>query len=168
MEETSLLVMVVGLPGTGKSTFARILAQQIDAHHLNSDMIRHDLGLQGHYDPDAKAKVYQQLRNETERLLKNENKVIVDATLYLRQLREPYLKLGERLQKKVYWIEMQADEQTIKSRVEKKRRYSEADFAVYQKIKKAYEPLNEKHLVLVTDEMDAAEMLSKALHFLQL
>lgn len=62
---TRKLVLVVGLPGTGKSTFSRALAAELGARHLNSDVIRVETGLRGKYTPEDKAKVYEELRKRT-------------------------------------------------------------------------------------------------------
>ncbi|HQU60481.1 MAG TPA: AAA family ATPase, partial [Saprospiraceae bacterium] len=56
-----LLVVVLGLPGTGKTTFARMLAQRLGALHFNTDIIREELGLKGQYGEVAKQRVYQSM-----------------------------------------------------------------------------------------------------------
>lgn len=148
---TSKLVMVVGLPGTGKSTFSRALAERLGARHLNSDVIRTELGLRGQYSPEDKARVYQKLQEQTEALLDAGATVIVDATLYREDLRQPYTRLAQQLARPILWIELQTGEDTIKERVSEQRPYSEADLAVYRKIKARYEPLKAHHLILETD-----------------
>lgn len=40
-----MLIIVTGLPGTGKTTFAEAFAQKGHFIHLNSDLIREALGL---------------------------------------------------------------------------------------------------------------------------
>ncbi|NJC25594.1 AAA family ATPase [Neolewinella antarctica] len=142
------LIMVVGLPGTGKSTLSRKLAVEIGAEHLNSDVIRAELGLRGQYTPTDKARVYQALIERTETLLSAGTSVIVDATLYRKDLRRPYQKLARRLACPISWIELNANEETIERRVEKQRTFSEADLAVYQKIRARYESLTAPHLRL--------------------
>ncbi len=41
--ERQLLVMMVGIPGSGKTTFARQLAERSDAYRLNMDLLRGEL-----------------------------------------------------------------------------------------------------------------------------
>lgn len=158
--------MAVGLPGTGKSTFSRALAETIVARHLNSDIIRAELHLRGKYAAKDKAKVYGELRKRTEELLKEGLTVIVDATLYREYLRWPYTDLARRMDCPIVWIELHTGEKTIKERVAKQRPYSEADLAVYQKIKTLYEPLQEHHLCLDTDELTLAVLLDVAQKFI--
>jgi predicted kinase len=158
--------MVVGLPGTGKSTFSRALAHHIGAHHLNSDVIRAEIGLRGKYSPSDKAKVYGMLEERTEALLKAGATVIIDATLYRQDLRQTYTNLAQQLRCPIKWIELHTGEATIKERVSKKRPYSEADMAVYEKIKTLYEPLHGDHLNLETDNGSLETLVDMALKFI--
>ncbi len=162
------LILVMGLPGSGKTTFATALATAIGAKHLNSDMVRHDAGKRGHYDTASKAAVYNEMIHRTAEYLESGQQVVVDATFYKNKFREPYLKLGKKHGAEIKWIEIKADEETIKKRISKKRKYSEADFEVYKKIKKNYEPLEMPHLVLWSDQMTLDEMMAKAVEGLKL
>ena len=112
-----MLVLIVGLPGTGKTTFALELAKQIGAVHLNSDVVRTSLGHRGIYDMASKAAVYKELQDRAEEVLKHEKNLIVDATLYKEILREPFEKLADRFNIPIKWIELKADENIIKQRV---------------------------------------------------
>lgn len=161
-----MLIIISGLPGTGKTTFARALAQKMHVHHLNSDMIRDELGKRGQYDPDTKSLIYERMQERTERYLQAGETVIVDATFYKKNYRKPYFHLAENYGVPLKWIELEAGEQTIRKRVEQKRKYSEADFSVYQKIKAAYEPLSIKHLILSSDDRSVSEMLEEAATFI--
>ena len=160
------LIMVVGLPGTGKSTFSRALAGKLGARHLNSDIVRTELGLRDQYRPEDKARVYEELLNRSKNLLVSGHTVIVDATLYREDLRQPYLDAARTLSCPILWIELHTPEESIKKRVAKQRAYSQADFAVYRKIKKDYEPLKEVHLSLNTDEMALDALVNAAIKFI--
>ena len=163
-----MLVLIVGLPGTGKTTFAIELAGKIGAIHLNSDVIRTSLGHQGKYDAASKAAVYKELIDRAEEVLRQGKTLIVDATLYKEILRQPYEKLANQFNVPINWIELKADENAIKQRVSKKRQFSEANFEVYKKLKSVYEPLSQNHLVLWSDVLNLEEMVEKALEYLNL
>lgn len=163
---TRKLILVVGLPGTGKSTFSRALAAELGARHLNSDVIRAETGLRGKYTPEDKAKVYEELAARTRALLEAGWTVIVDATLYREDLRRPYTELARQLDCPIRWIELQTGETTIKERVSVQRPYSEADLAVYQEIKSLYAPLTAPHLTLQTDDAPPETLVKAAKTFL--
>ena len=60
-----MLILISGLPGSGKTTLASAFSAKTGAHHLNSDLLRQELGLMGHYDPKDKEKVYASLLDQT-------------------------------------------------------------------------------------------------------
>lgn len=86
------LVLVGGLPGTGKSTLAGQLADQLGAVLLSSDRLRKELaGLapdtpaaaqyqQGIYDPGWTERTYDELLARAEALLQRGETVILDAS----------------------------------------------------------------------------------------
>lgn len=160
------LILITGLPGAGKTTFARELAKRLNIKHLNTDMVRDALGKRGQYDAATKASIYQALFQETESELCANRDVIVDGTFYQRSLREDFEDLAEQCHAQVYWIEIKASEQIIKQRVSQKRAYSEADFAVYLKIKSEYEPIQTPHLVIESDAIDLETMTNRAMQYL--
>ena len=162
------LILIVGLPGTGKTTLARALAAAIGAKHLNSDIVRHDAGRRGQYDAMSKAVNYNEMKNRTEGYLKNHQSVIIDATFYKNIFRQPYQLMGEKYNAEVKWIEIRANEETIRERVGKKRKYSEADFEVYKRIKEDYEPLGMANLILWSDQLSVDEMAAQVVEFLKL
>lgn len=161
------LIAVTGLPGTGKTTFASALAAALGVKHINSDMVRHSLGKKGQYDRDAKAAVYDELLKQTEEYLKNRISVIVDSTFYKEELRKPYKDLSLKYTIPIKWIELKTDEKIIKNRVNKKRKYSEADFEVYLLIKQQWEPLTDHHLILQSDQLSTEKMMHQTLEYLK-
>ena len=160
------LLLVFGLPGTGKTTFARTLAPALGALHLNSDRLRTELGLRGHYTSADKQRVYAALLERTEKALAAGQSVILDATLYREALRRPYIELAQKLHVPLVQIELTADETTIRERTSRPRPDSEADFSVYEKIKAAYEPAKGAVLRLRTDEGPVEELVARTMEYL--
>jgi predicted kinase len=158
-----MLLLLTGLPGSGKTTLARAYAQQFGALHLNSDIIRGQLDLRGHYSTEDKQKVYDSLLEQTRIALGANKDVVIDSTFYQNAIREPFIQLAKSIQTPIHWVETQASEQTIRQRTSQPRPDSEADFSVYQQIRDQYEPLTEPHLTLQTDT-DSPERLAERIH----
>lgn len=112
----------------------------------------------GQYRPEDKQKVYQTLLERTRSLLKEGKEVVVDSTFFKSSIREPFERVADACNARLYWVEVRAPERVIRERLQTPRPDSEADFAVYEKIKDAYEPLREPHLVLWSDEESLAKM----------
>ncbi len=162
-----LLAVVLGLPGTGKTTFAAALAKRLGAAHLNTDLIREELGLKGQYSEAARSLVYQAMAARAEAALLDKQPVVVDGTFYLPALRAPYRKMGEKFGIRPCWIQIAASEAAVRRRVARKRQHSEADFNVYLRIRDAWEPLEDEHLELSSEE-NLEEMVGKALDYLRI
>ncbi|CAH1000695.1 hypothetical protein LEM8419_01829 [Neolewinella maritima] len=160
---SSGLIVVTGLPGTGKSTFARALGEATGATPLNTDIIRGELGLRGQYGEEEKERVYRELVSRTERTLRRGRPVIVDGTFYRERFRKPFRTLARALNRPLYWIELRCDPAVVKKRINTQRPHSEADYSVYKAIKQVYEPLRDAHLTLDTDRQSLTEMLQAAL-----
>lgn len=163
-----MLILITGLPGAGKTTFAIALAETCGAVHLNTDRVRAALGLRGQYDPESKQKVYSRLLTLLETHLREGETAIVDGTLYRDSIRKPFLDLAEKLKVPVKWIEVKAGEPAIRKRLGTKRPFSEADFKVYLNLKEAYEPLDFPHLVLHSEVLPLEEQVKEALAYLEI
>lgn len=162
--QQAMLVVVLGLPGTGKTTFAQALALALGARHFNTDIIRDELGMRGEYSAADKQRVYQKMESQAVRALMENLPVVVDGTFYLPPLRQSYQQIGRRHRIPVFWILVQAPEDLVKSRLSQKRDYSEADYEVYLKIKTSWLPLEYQHLALESEDLEA--MVEKALAYL--
>ena len=160
-----MVVIVFGLPGSGKSYFACRLAEKIDAFYLNSDQVRMEMFSSRTYSNEEKDAVYSELLTQAERHVKANRDVIIDATFYKQQLRDLFHKTLEYLTK-VLFIEVVADEKLVVSRVERPRKFSEANAEVYRKIKSQWEPLNEEHLLIESTENNIDIMLDQSLQYL--
>jgi predicted kinase len=160
-----MLILVSGLPGSGKSTFATALAATHGYLHLNSDAMRKNMGLMGRYDLFSKLKVYQALMEQTADALPDDS-VIVDSTFFLATVRNSFYNIAFKKKVDLFIFSIVADEEVIKERTAKKRRDSEADFEVYKKIKAEFEFIKKGFLQLRSDKLSVDEMVAIANQYL--
>jgi predicted kinase len=161
-----MVVIVTGLPGSGKSFFASQLAKGINADYINSDQVRKTMMPPGHYSLQEKRSVYGQMLAQAITLVNQKRKVVLDATFYNGAAREQFKDALSRITP-VKFIEVTATKALIKDRLRLPRKDSEADYEVYKKIRAAWEPLQEPHLVLQSTNNNIAALLEVALDYLK-
>ncbi len=154
-----MIFIVFGLPGTGKTFFSKRLAEQLGAAYLNTDIIRERMNKKGLYQEHEKERVYAQLLNEMEKYVPGNSDVVIDGTFHLKSRRMRFGQKAESLGQTVFFIEIRAEEKTVKERLRAPRDHSEAGYAAYQKIRRAFEPMDEPHLILWSDKQGVQEMI---------
>lgn len=153
------LILIAGLPGTGKSTVARAFVQQYSGRHINSDLQRNSMGLLGRYEPEDKKKVYEAMLVNARTALLNGEVVIVDSTFIRASTRKPFESVARDCGVPFFWVEMHATENSIRERLKTPRTDSEADFSVFLALRAQNEPLRMPHLELWSDKMSLEEMV---------
>jgi predicted kinase len=156
-----MILIFFGLPATGKTYLSEKAAKKFDAVHLNTDIIRKKINLQGKYDEHSKQVVYDFMLNEMVQYAQKDQNIIVDGTFQKEKNRKQYFKKVTELKQELYFIELRAKEETIRERMKSDRNHSEADFNVYQNIKRSFEYMSESHLILWTDVYTVSELINK-------
>lgn len=159
-----MVVIVFGLPGTGKSYLASRLAARMGADYVNSDRIRKKMYVNRTYSSKEKLFVYDEMLDQMEQAVKQKKPVILDATFYQDAIRNKFLKAAGN---NISFIEVKADESVIKERLKQKRVNSEADFNVYKIIQSQFEPMKEPHLILHSTDDNITDMLNEAITYLR-
>jgi aminoglycoside phosphotransferase family enzyme/predicted kinase len=154
------LLIMHGLPGSGKSTFAQAALEHIGAIRLRSDVERKRLfGLgaladsstgKNIYSTDATQRTYAHLLDTTRTLLSAGHTVIVDAAFLRSAEREMFFKLAEELHKPFAIVSMRADDAALRERIIKRQTLandaSEADLAVLAKLRTVQQELSQREL----------------------
>jgi predicted kinase len=162
-----MMVIVSGLPGSGKSYFASRLAQKTGAHYINSDLTRREMDARGQYTFEDRLTVYEEMARRAGDLMRQGNTVVVDATFYRQEMRNLFLTLARLLHHKVCFIEVVAPEELIRERLLQPRLDSEADFSVYELVRSQYEQLLDEHLTLESSNNNLEEMLQKGMEYIR-
>jgi predicted kinase len=148
------LLLVAGLPGTGKSTLGWGLAQSAGFSVVRSDVVRKELaGLpsQGQatpnigeplYTPQRNARTYAECLRRAEQLLFEGRRVLVDATFREQENRQTFLKAAVKWGVASAILVCQAEPETIRKRLANRQRDpSDADWLVYQQLAAGWEKI---------------------------
>ncbi len=147
-----MLILVCGLPGTGKTTIASLLASKLNAAHLRTDVIRKEMFDNLTYSGEEKQKVYLEMLKRAKGCL-DKRTVILDATFPSAKLRTSAVKIAE--DNKIPWciVETIAPESIIRKRLDKRRGdASDANFTHYLEQRKSFEAISEEHIVVDTSK----------------
>lgn len=162
-----MIVIVAGLPGSGKSYFAEHLAERLDATYINSDHTRLSLRAAGKYSYTDKLNIYKAMLTHAARVLEENKSVLVDATFFHHTMREMFVRLAQGYNVPIRFIEIVADEEVIRERLEKPRRYSEANYTVYEHVRNEFEPIIIPHLTLESTNDNLESMLQSAVDYIR-
>ena len=93
------LHFLIGLPGSGKSTFAKKIAKDNFAVILSSDNIRKELF--GYENQDNNGKVFEVMNNRAIELLENNIDVVYDATNLNEKKRRTIISRAKNVESKI-------------------------------------------------------------------
>lgn len=162
-----MIIIVCGLPGSGKSYFASRLAEMINSEYVNSDRIRKEMFRERTYTEQEKAKVYDAMLERMKEAMNQKKNLVLDATFHKKETRKPFIEKTKG-KGNIFFIEVRAGENIIRERLKKSRPYSDADFEVYKLIRQQWESLKEPHLLLESNNENIEIMLQKSVDYLHL
>jgi aminoglycoside phosphotransferase family enzyme/predicted kinase len=168
-----LLLIVMGLPASGKTTLARALARRLGLLQLSSDVIRKELaGLRptdhardafrrGLYDPTMTRRTYAAMRRRAAVWLGRGRSVILDATFGRQAEREAALRLARRLGVRPVLFICRTDEATtllrLRARDHDETSVSDARIEQWPALRDAFEEPVELSDALVVDTSTSME-----------
>jgi predicted kinase len=153
-QEHPFLLVLTGLPGTGKSTLAARLHELTGAAVLESDHARRLLFSEPTHSARESAHLFRALHQAADRLLQQRVSVIFDATNLLERDREPLYSIAEQRGARVRVLEVTAPEQVTHERLLRRHftSNSAADWAVYRLMRARVERIQRPHTVIDTTE----------------
>jgi predicted kinase len=148
------LIMVSGLPGTGKSYFCRHLAQRLPALILESDGLRKALFPSPSYSAAESRRLFRACHSLMERLLGRGIPLVFDATNLSEYNREYLYHIAERLGAKLVLVRVEAPPELVRERLRDRvlnpEGNSDADWAVYQRMKPQSQRIRRRHYAVDT------------------
>ncbi|TVR99326.1 MAG: hypothetical protein EA423_12760, partial [Phycisphaerales bacterium] len=151
------LIMLTGLPATGKSTIARSIARTLRGELLRSDVIRKELAgmapsqrpasekeREALYSQAASDNTYAAMLDKARERLAAGRTVIADANFPSPDRREPFIGLARELGRPFICVHTTADESMVRERLRERRERpdeaSDADERVYETLASKYTP----------------------------
>lgn len=111
------LILTIGLPGSGKSTFARRLAPQIEAVILESDALRRLLFETPRFSRSESRHLFDALHEAARQLLGAGRNVIIDATSLSEADRRPAYEVATQKSARLLLLRFSAPEDVIEQRL---------------------------------------------------
>jgi uncharacterized protein len=148
------LVVLSGLPGTGKSHFAGELSKRVHFLILGSDQLRKALAPQPVYTREEHIRVFAACHRLVEELLKEGYRVIFDATNLTEGFRQPLYDIAGRLGSPLALVRFTASPEVIRRRLDERAAglrsdsYSDADWLVYCRLSLGEEPIKRPHFAV--------------------
>jgi predicted kinase len=161
-----VIIMLSGLPGTGKSYLSHKLAELLGFTNVESDAVRKELFPKPSYSTKESATVFRSLHNLLKERLENGLSVIFDATNLEERYREIVYKIAGRSGAKLILVEVEAPPELVRKRLEsrtqhrEKNDHSDATWVVYRRMKKTAEKISRPHYTVNT-ERDITPIINK-------
>jgi len=157
-------IVVSGLPGAGKSYFSSRLTERLPFIILESDALRKALFPSPSYSPQESSRLFGAVRLLIESLLKKGNSLILDATNLSERHREYLYSIADRLGVKLVLVRVEAPPWVVYERLKARRENlggkSDADWAIYQRMKPSVQKIRRHHYAVDTSR-DITPVLNK-------
>jgi DegV family protein with EDD domain len=152
------LVLVSGLPGSGKSYFSRELSSRHPLAHLDSDALRKALFAQPSHSATESARLFAAIHTLLQRLLSHGVSAVLDATSLKETHRQPLYEIAERAGATLIIVQTEAPPAVVGQRLEARARglhpqdASDATAAVYDRMRSEAEPIRRPHTRVDTSQ----------------
>ncbi len=150
------LVLISGLPGTGKSFLARKIAERLPSVIVESDSVRQALFPVPTYSGPESMWVHRVAHAVIERLLATGHRVIYDATNLIEWHRQKIYRLAEQQGARLVIVQAVAPDEIVRRRLQQRLEspgpgdISRADWQVFERLKKQIDPIGRPHFVVDT------------------
>ena len=178
-QDQPILVALCGLPGAGKTYFARELTKLVPFWVLESDRIRKALVPKPKYTPGEHSRVFNVCHLLIEEFLSQGHRVLFDATNLTENFRLPLRQISRRQNARLVLVMLTAPRDIIRQRLQDREgeresglhpgNYSDASWLIYCRLAPYQEPVEGDHLLVDTSadiSRTVADVVSLATAFI--
>jgi predicted kinase len=159
-----VLVVISGLPGTGKSYFSKQLAEKVPFLVLESDALRKILFSPPDYSSKESSQLFRAIHLLLREFLKKGIPLILDATNLSERFREHLYAIVNRLDVKLVLVRVEAPPEVVRRRLESRAGNSEnksdASWSVYRRMLSSVDRIQRNHYVVDTSQ-DVSPVIEK-------
>ncbi len=150
-EPRPALILLSGLPGAGKTTFAHELAQRLPLVHVESDAIRRAMTAEPTYSFKESGAVFAKVDALARAALTHGEHALIDATNLTNRDRKRFLRLAAKLDARLVAVRLTAPDDVLKERVSAPRSgYSQAGLEILERMRIRPQPLAVPSIVVDT------------------
>ena len=152
------LLMLAGLPGVGKSTFARQVVSRVPLLVLESDRLRKILVDAPQYTPDEHSRAFRACHRLIHEFLTRGYPVLFDATNLTERNRRPVYGIAKKLGVPMAVAVVTAPEDVVRTRLGDREAgldrdtWSDAGWEIYSRMAPAWVPVKRPHIVVDTSK----------------
>ena len=134
------LLVVCGLPGTGKTTVATMLSEQLEAPLIRTDVVRKDLFTDPEYTSEETAVTYEETLTRSGSAIERDGIAIVDGTFRTSALRETARQRASTSGATFDLVYVTCSQDVVEERIAKRTDdESDADFEIYKHLRSIFE-----------------------------
>ena len=153
-----VLIIVSGLPGSGKSYFSRRLAERLPLPIIESDAMRQILSQKPTYSPGESERLFRACHMLIGDLLRRGISVIFDATNLIERNREELYRIADSAEAKLIIVRLEAPPELVRQRMARRQTgidsddKSEANWQVYQRMTATAQKIRRNHFAVDTSK----------------
>ncbi len=150
------LLMLAGLPGTGKSAFAREVASRCPFLTLESDRLRKTMAARPEYTAAENRRLFDACHWLISEFLRQGYPLLWDATNINERARRPVYDIARRRGAPLAVVVVTAPPETVRQRLRDREAgldpetWSDAGWDIYSRMAQAWEPVKRRHLSVNT------------------
>ena len=150
--ESGRLLMLAGLPGSGKTTLAKNIVDIHPSIVIESDQIRKTLFTEPQYTREEHGKVFNLCHRLLDYYLEQNYPVIFDATNTTHRSRRGVLEIAEKRNAPILLVEVVAPQEVIIRRLKARESgytsdtFSDAGIEIYKRMAKSWQNIHEAHI----------------------